>query len=79
MIRLIKFTGKGYEGGTEAIDDGLHLPAASYHDVVTLCGLDQGGGTSEQIDGVRPTCKNCIDVATQIVSRYSKAQVLAWK
>lgn len=63
----------------EIMNDGLHLPCVEFLGYETLCGAHNTGAEYEYVDGDRPTCENCVTIAKEIFSKYSKKQVNGWK
>jgi hypothetical protein len=78
QVRLIKYIGKDFERRSDAIEDGLHLIGfPNQMTTETMCGIVDNMATNEAIIG-EPTCKNCISVAKEFFTRYTKAQVDRW-
>ena len=63
-MKLVK-----YEFGEES-DDDTHLPGIRALDSDTLCGIVFPGIPYYVVDGNTPKCKNCIEVAIQILGKY---------
>lgn len=69
-----------YADGTEAAQDGLHLPGLDEQDAETLCGYTWSYFRYERIEGKAPTCASCISIARELFLNrgYTKKQVLGW-
>lgn len=69
-----------YPKGAEEGKDGLHLPATINQDTETLCGIFMAGVDSypEEVEGEKPQCPNCINIAKELFKRYTKKQVTSW-
>jgi len=74
-MRLIQ-----YPKNTMFGEDGLHLPGTSVQDTETLCGIFKAGPEPEEVDGERPTCPGCINIAKELFLNrgYTKTAVKGW-
>lgn len=70
-----------YPNGTEESTDGLHLPGLPIEqDSEVLCGKSLSGLSPEEVEGEKPTCKNCISIAKELFLNrgYTKKAIKTW-